>query len=129
MASAGDLFVRDASDGGDERRDGLAGLPELAEGIEDPVNLAVAPVLKLDHAEFDDFIGAGRHSCGFGVENDPDKKVRGRFFTKSVLGRQTAQHAIISAGLKDGSKAFQDEIHNTLHSTSVIRDHTAEGER
>ncbi len=126
---AGDLLVRDTSDGGDERRDGLAGLPELAEGIQDPVNLAVAPVLKLDHAELDDFIGAGRHSCGFGVENDPDKNVCGRFFAESVLGRQAAQHAIISAGFEDGSKAFQDDIPNVLHSTSVIRDHTAEKER
>ena len=122
------LFVRNAGDGGNVRRDGLAGLLELIEGIEHAVYFAAAAIFKLDHAEFDDFIDSRRHACGFGVENDPDKRICGRFLAELLLRRKPAQHAVVACPFKEGGETIQDGIYKALHSVSVISHHAVEGE-
>ena len=72
--------------------------------------------MELEHAEFDDLIGAGGYAGGFCIEDDAGEGVFGRVPAEPVLLFKATQHAVMAARLKDGGKAFQDNIHEAIHS-------------
>jgi hypothetical protein len=118
---SGDIAVRDASNGGDRRRDRLGRLLKLIEGIENPADAAFRAVFEPDHAEFDHFVGAGRQSCGFRVEDDAGEGVDRRIAAKTLLGRQPAQHPVIAGCFEHGSEAIEEGIDRAVHGANIYR--------
>lgn len=107
----GDVGVGDAGQPGDLRRDRLAGLMQLVEGVEQAVDPPASAVLELQDPELDHLVGGEVGAGCFNVDHKAnERRLVGRL---RIIGQrlQPAQHAVVARAFKHGGDAVEGLAH------------------